>query len=131
MAHVLVAEDDFDDRQMMEETFHTLGRGHEVSFVDDGGLVMDFLETHNSLAVKLIVLDLNMPKVNGTEALKRLKSHPVYKNIPVIIFSTSVNNTEKEKAMSLGAIDYLTKPCYYAEYLETCRHFLQISEGSN
>jgi CheY-like chemotaxis protein len=130
MTHVLVAEDDIDDRSMMDETFQVLGRGDAISFVTDGSLVLDFLDKNAKLPIKLIVLDLNMPKVSGTEALQQLKSHPTYKDIPVIIFSSSINPTEQEKAMSLGAISYLTKPSRYLDYKEACEHFIKISEES-
>lgn len=132
MAHILIADDDFEDRMIMSESFKELKQDHSLSFVEDGGLVLDFLGDNKVDRVDLIVLDLNMPRVNGTETLKLLKTHPVFKEIPVVIFSTSVNDLEREKCIALGARAYLTKPGNYAAYLETCKKFIALAtEGVN
>ncbi len=128
MGHILLADDDFEDRFMMLQVFKDLGRSNCISFVEDGSGVINFLEGSEE-PTTLVVLDLNMPRVNGTEALKRIKSHPIFKEVPVIIFSTSVNEVEMQRALELGAKSYLTKPTTYSAYLDTCKLFIEYSEG--
>ena len=72
------------------------------------------------------VLDLNMPKMNGTDTLKNIKSDPRFSNIPVIIYSTSINPLEKEACMLLGAHSYITKPLSFTESLDTAKLFLKL-----
>jgi CheY-like chemotaxis protein len=74
----------------------------------------------------LIILDLNMPRLNGTETLRQLKNDDRFNNIPVIIFSTSINPLEKEKCMLLGAHSYITKPVSLKESMDTAKAFLQF-----
>jgi DNA-binding response OmpR family regulator len=78
----------------------------------------------------LIVLDLNMPILNGMETLSRLKSHSVYKNIPVIIFTTSVHEVEKARCLEIGALDFIKKPARFQQTISTAR-FLHESATEN
>ena len=68
----------------------------------------------------LIVLDLNMPAIDGFETLKKLKDHSEYKHIPVIIYTTSRNEAEKERCIQAGAIDYISKPDSYQGHIAVC-----------
>ena len=124
---ILVAEDDAEDRFIMMESFKELQAESTIKFVEDGSYVVPFLEANPGLPISLIVLDLNMPKLNGTETLRLLKNHEVYSKIPVIIFSTSVNEIEKEACITIGAQDYITKPSSYNAYMDTCRMLYDIS----
>ncbi len=119
---ILVAEDDFDDRYIMTETFREIGFDR-LKIVEDGTLIMEYLTVEGVEAVKLIVLDLNMPKLGGTGTLSKLKENSEFQNIPVIIFSTSVNIVEKDICMKLGAQEYIMKPSAHTDYIETCRKF--------
>ena len=66
-----------------------------------------------------ILLGLNMPKMDGKQALKQLKKHPLYKKIPVIVFSTKKNETEINLCYELGANTYVVKPTTYHHLLQT------------
>jgi CheY-like chemotaxis protein len=66
-----------------------------------------------------------MPRLNGTQTLSKLKDDKRFKDIPVIIYSTSINPLEKEKCMSLGAQAYITKPISFNESKNTIQLFLQ------
>ncbi len=123
---ILVAEDDFDDRYIMIETFREIGFDH-LKIVEDGSLVIDYLKDCGSEFIKLIVLDLNMPKLGGTCTLRKLKEDLEFKNIPVIIFSTSINEIERDICMNLGANDYIMKPHMHQEYVETCKRFHEFT----
>jgi CheY-like chemotaxis protein len=126
-AHILVAEDDFEDRYMMAESFRELGHSEQIKFTEDGNILLDYLYKSTNEKIGLIVLDLDMPQMNGTETLRALKSDVRYNHIPVIIFSTSVNEIEKGNCMQLGAHSYITKPHKWDVYLDTCKMMFNIS----
>lgn len=126
---ILIAEDDLEDQFIMGQTFAELGYKDVIRFAEDGSMLLDLLLQINHEDVRLIILDLNMPRLNGTETLRIIKNHPDYKDIPVIIYSTSINEIEKSNCMRLGARDYLTKPSQYKEYLETCKQFYMLATG--
>jgi two-component system response regulator len=99
--------------------------------MENGLQLVEYLQKNDvGSSVRLILLDLNMPILNGTDSLRLIKNDPNYKSIPVIIFSTSVNHKEKEICLELGAVEYITKPSSYAQYLEICHKFYAISQLS-
>lgn len=125
---ILIADDDLDDRLLMAQTFKEIGFDG-VEFAEDGTIVIDYLLKQGAQAITLIILDLNMPRLNGTQTLRMLKTDMRFQEIPVIIFSTSVNAIERDICMGLGAQEYITKPLRYSEYLETCRKFHAMATG--
>lgn len=123
--NILLAEDDSEDKLIISGAFDDIGLRSEIHFVDDGQQAIEFLNAIDTVAQlpSVIILDLNMPRLNGTETLKAIKDVDRYKHIPVIIFSTSVNEKEKAECMSYGATSYVVKPTRYAESLEIARYF--------
>jgi CheY-like chemotaxis protein len=113
---ILVGEDDLEDQMILEDYLKERGFT-DCAFEKNGKKVLEYLEQIHSEAdlPRLIVLDLNMPILNGTQTLLRLKQDVRLNKIPVIIYSTSKNEHEKRKCFSLGAIDYLVKPHTVAE----------------
>lgn len=108
---ILVVDDDKEDHLILQEYFSESGIDRNVRFVENGIKALEYLEaTDDSLLPKLIVLDLNMPLLNGSQTLLQLKQSSRLKNIPVIIYSTSESENEKRKCLGFGAIDYLVKP---------------------
>lgn len=95
--------------------------------MEDGFELLKYFDDNPSHSIGLIVLDLNMPCFNGTEILRKIKQQPAICNIPVVIFSTSVNEIEKTNCMQLGAHAYITKPIKWDDYLVTCTMFYNIS----
>ena len=116
-ASILVVDDDREDQLILAEYFAEIGLTAEVKYFDNGEASIAFLEMVNDPdeLPNLIVLDLNMPVLNGTQTLLHLKRTVRYKYIPVIIFSTSENEDEKRKCLSYGAVDYLVKPMTWEE----------------
>lgn len=114
---IFVVDDDREDRQILHEYFEDIGMGDRVRYFDDGEKTIASLEIIRDAAAlpRLVVLDLNMPIVNGTQALLMIKRDPRLKHIPVIILSTSDNDEEKRKCLSYGAVDYLVKPMSFDE----------------
>ncbi len=124
---IFIAEDDLEDQLIMNQTFTQLGYTDSIQFAGDGAALLELLLTTEIKDIGLIVLDLNMPRLNGTETLRTIKNNPDYSHIPVIIYSTSVNEIERRHCIDLGAVEYITKPSQYMEYLETCKKFYSLS----
>lgn len=109
---IVVVDDDKEDHLILRQYFEESGSIDKVCFLDNGQEAVAFLDSieADKHLPNLVVLDLKMPILNGTQTLQKMKQSPRFKNIPVIIFSTSENATEKAKCLSLGAIDYIVKP---------------------
>jgi len=117
---ILVAEDDMDDKFMLQTIFEDSGKSDLLEFVENGLELINYLDHINKNEDTLfyphfILLDLNMPKMDGRQALKELKNHSAYKKIPVIIFSTTKNETEINRCYELGANSYIVKPYNYKD----------------
>ncbi len=124
--YILIAEDDIDDRYLMKTALEETGITEEVSYVENGVEVINYLEAvteKNGVYnyPKLILLDLNMPKMDGREVLKKIKSHELYRKIPVVVFSTTKNQLEVNRCYDLGANTYIIKPVSYDTLVDTIR----------
>jgi two-component system response regulator len=120
---ILVAEDDIDDKCMLQMIFEDSGKSNLLEFVNNGLELINFLDhisQHEDTLVypHFILLDLNMPKMDGRQTLKELKDHHTYKKIPVIIFSTTKNEAEIARCYELGANSYIVKPHNYKDLLQ-------------
>lgn len=121
---ILIAEDDADDRFLLQAAFEENGFGDKLHFVENGVEVLDYLlaasapDSEQKLP-RFILLDLNMPKKDGREVLKELKQHPELKKIPVVIFSTTNNEQEMRRCYELGANSYITKPNSFENLIKT------------
>jgi len=126
---ILLADDDPEDRAIIAETFGEMKLSHVIHFVDSGEHIIKYLVGiyERYTLPSLVVLDLNMPGMNGTETLKMLKNDSRFRDIPVIIFSTSVNAIEMQECLKTGAAAYVVKPVTYKECLETSRAFYDFS----
>ena len=121
---ILIAEDDADDRFLLQAAFEENGFTDRLQFVENGVEVLDYLNSLKHLEKekrlpRFILLDLNMPKKDGREVLKELKKHPELKKIPVVIFSTTNNEQEMRRCYELGANSYITKPNSFESLLKT------------
>lgn len=127
---ILLADDDPEDRELIRDAMDSVAAAHMIRFAENGEQALDILSREYQFAGSpcLIVLDLNMPRKNGTETLRQLKNDSRFRSIPVIIFSTSINVLEKEKCMKLGAHSYITKPISHKECMDTANAFLKFCE---
>ncbi len=124
---ILMADDDPEDREIIGEAIDQLHHEKILCYAANGEEVLNLLESNDDqCSLCLIILDLNMPRLNGTQTLKALKQDERFSSIPVIIYSTSVNPMEKEKCINLGAHSYVIKPVSYKESLETAKSFLKF-----
>lgn len=117
---VLVADDDEDDRLITQKVWEKTQMVHNLFFVEDGEELLDFLYHRGKYAASanyplpnLILLDLNMPRKDGREALKEIKSAPELRHIPVVVLTTSQEEEDIARSYDLGANSYITKPVTY------------------
>jgi CheY-like chemotaxis protein len=120
---ILIADDDQEDRFLLQTAFEEIGRSDDIFLVENGLQVFNYLNdsAKQDQFPSLIVLDLNMPVLNGIETLTKLKSDTRYKNIPVIMYTTSIHELEKEKCLEIGAADFIKKPARFTQTVETAR----------
>ena len=125
-AIILCADDDPDDRLLLRDALDEVGFAHDLRFVEDGEQLMaylrgegDFADPAHSPAPDLLLLDLNMPRKDGREALKEIKSDPRLANIPVVVMSTSRDKEDIDEAYRLGANSFIPKPSRYEDLIST------------
>ena len=114
---LLIAEDDEDDRMLTRKAFENNNLINRIVFVGNGEELMDYLYRRGIYADRslypwpdLILLDLNMPRKNGREALKEIKEDAELRRIPVIILTTSKEQEDIVRSYDLGVNSYITKP---------------------
>lgn len=114
---ILIADDDPDDRMLIEEAFEENRLGNELRFVEDGEDLLDYLnrrgkwaDPESSPRPGLILLDLNMPRMDGREALKHIKADPSLAKIPVVVLTTSKQEEDILRTYGLGVNSFITKP---------------------
>jgi CheY-like chemotaxis protein len=111
---LFIVDDDEDDINLFVEAVNEIDKSMGCFKAKNGEDALARLEELEMLP-DVIFLDLNMPKMNGRETLERLKSSEKFKNIPVVIYSTSNAEQDKIDTKNLGASDYLTKPDSFTE----------------
>ena len=120
---ILYADDDLDDKSWISEANKILNYSLDIEFVENGREVFEWLKQYGNLP-SLIVLDLNMPELDGRQTLQKLKATDEYKEIPVVILTTSSNKADIEICRRLGASLYLVKPDKYSEWQQIVKQFI-------
>lgn len=117
---ILLADDDEDDRLLTEEALHESRLANDLHMVEDGEELMDYLHRRGKFASLeedsrpgLILLDLNMPKMDGREALREIKSNASLRQIPVVVLTTSKAEEDIYRTYDLGANSFITKPVMF------------------
>lgn len=111
-ANILIAEDDADDRTLLRDAFSLNGRKEGIHFVNDGQELINLLSAkkNEEELPDLILMDLNMPRKDGREALREIKRNPLLSQIPVIVMSTSRSEDDIASTYQLGVNSYIIKP---------------------
>lgn len=124
---IFVVDDDKEDQAILGEYFAEVGIAEKVLYFENGEAALNFLKAirDDEYLPRLIVLDLNMPILNGTQTLLQLKRDPRYRKIPVIVFSTSENENERRKCLNYGADAYMVKPMSYDEGKKIAEKFAE------
>lgn len=106
---IFLIDDDTDDAELFEETLQEINPDISFKRAKDGCHAIEILEEKDYIP-DLIFLDINMPRMDGWECLGKLKSKENHKDIPVIMYTTSSHQRDKEIAVKLGAINFISKP---------------------
>jgi CheY-like chemotaxis protein len=124
--NIFIADDDEDDRYLFINALNELDRNINCEFAIDGKDVLTKLK-HIDLLPDVLFLDLNMPKLNGLECLRKIKNDIRMVNLPVVIFTTSQNPADIEATYSMGANVFFTKPNDYNELKNKLRRILNLN----
>lgn len=128
--YLIYAEDDLDDREIFEEMMHSINEDIGVVSLDDGSQVLDFLSSlqPSDFLPCFILLDINMPVMDGYTTLKALKNNPAYKDITVVMYSTASPDRETDMSIGHGASRFITKPFSITHLEEITREFANFCE---
>lgn len=124
---ILMADDDADDRMLAEDAMKESRLSNTFRCVEDGQELMDYLTRTGKYAITdaprpgLILLDLNMPRKDGRQALHEIKSDPELRRIPVVILTTSKTEEDVLRSYDLGANSFITKPVTFDRLVEIVR----------
>ena len=124
---ILMADDDPDDRMLTKDALVENKLANDLHFVEDGEELLDYLyhrgkyNPGNAPKPGLILLDLNMPKLDGREALKVIKSDPQLKRIPIVVLTTSKAEEDILKTYDLGVNSFITKPVTFDDLVTVTR----------
>lgn len=125
---ILMADDDEDDCMLAREALAESRLANDLHFVSDGEELMDYLyrrgkyaQESNSPRPGLILLDLNMPRKDGREALSEIKADPILRKIPVVVLTTSKAEEDIYRSYDLGANSFITKPVTFGSLVEVMK----------
>jgi len=125
MISILLADDDPDDRKLTQEAFSENRLVNSLDCVEDGEELMDYLHRRGKYShlrgealPGLILLDLNMPRKDGREALKEIKADPELRRIPIVVLTTSKAEEDIVRTYDLGVNSYVTKPVTFKSLVE-------------
>jgi len=125
---LLMAEDDEEDRLLTREALSESRLANDLHFVENGEELLDYLQRRGKYAAPapaprpgLILLDLNMPRKDGREALREIKADPTLRAIPVIVLTTSKAEEDIMRSYDLGASSFITKPVTFEGLVDVMR----------
>jgi CheY-like chemotaxis protein len=136
---ILIAEDDAEDRMLVKEALDESRLMNNIQFVENGEELMDYLHNRGRFSDKtvyptpgLILLDLNMPKKDGREALKEIKTDDHLRVIPVVVLTTSKAEEDVLRTYDLGVSSFISKPVTFAGLVDVMqtlsKYWFQIVE---
>jgi CheY-like chemotaxis protein len=136
---ILMADDDPDDRRLTKEAFEESHLMNDLRFVEDGEELLDYLNRRGKYTdpdsapfPAILLLDLNMPRKDGREALEEVKRDPRFRGIRVVIMTTSKAEEDVVRSYNLSAASYITKPVTFERLVDVIRtlgkYWLEIVE---
>lgn len=140
---ILLVEDNANDAELTIRELKRHNMANNLVHVRDGEEALEFLygtgryasRKENLMMPKMVLLDLQMPKLNGLDVLKEIKGHPHTRNIPVIILTSSKENPDVQKCYDLGANSYIVKPVNFEGFAEAIRnlgfYWLLLNQSPN
>jgi CheY-like chemotaxis protein len=127
LPRILLAEDSLEDSELILEALREYRIGNEILHVRDGAEALDYLYRRGALSnfgpgqPAVVLLDLKMPKVDGIEVLRKIKSDPQLRCIPVVVMTSSREEQDLLNSYNLGASAYVVKPLKFAELVEAVK----------
>lgn len=125
---ILMADDDLEDQMLVRKAWERSRFRNDLRFVDDGEQLMDYLYRRNAYADAIdsprpgvILLDLNMPKIDGYEALEEIKNDPGLRRIPVVVLTSSKAEEDIIRSYNLGVSGFITKPVTFEGFVEAVK----------
>jgi len=122
---ILIADDDVEDQMLLADAFGESQLGNDLRFVDDGEQLLEYLRQRGRYADPataprpgVILLDLNMPRKDGREALQEIKADPTLRQIPIIVLTTSRAEEDIFRSYDLGVNSFITKPVTFGAMVE-------------
>lgn len=121
---ILLVEDNPIDLDLTLRAFAAKKLSNPIQVARDGEEALKYMEKweHGEPWPVVILLDLNLPKINGLEVLQKFKSHPDFKTIPVVILTTSSESSDLKTAYQSGANSYIVKPVNFEKFLDVASH---------
>lgn len=117
VVEILLVEDSLEDAELIVRTLKKHNLANHLLHVQDGEEALQFLMNENDVMPRLILLDLKMPKVDGIEVLKTLKSHPEKRLIPVVVLTSSREERDIVESYRLGVNAYIVKPVDFEKFV--------------
>ncbi|WP_192579332.1 response regulator [Dyadobacter aurulentus] len=114
---VLLADDDSDDRYFIKQAIISSGLSIKLIEAENGAELIALL-SHSTLAISLIILDMNMPKMNGLETISEIKAMQRIASVPVVMISTSPSQDLLDKAYKAGVQSFMPKPNTFEEFID-------------
>ncbi|MDB4297726.1 response regulator [Flavobacteriaceae bacterium] len=127
---VLVIEDNFIEVMKFKKAIQKIGIAIDLFEASNGQIAIDKL-TNKEVSPDLILLDLNMPDVNGIEFLKLIKANDSLRHIPMVILTTSSNPEDVQQCFALGVSGYVLKPLKYEDYVDRIKKTLEYWQVNN
>ncbi len=118
---ILLVEDNRIDQRCIERIFKELEFSNPLEIVTNGTEALSFLNDADTKP-SLVILDINMPKMNGIEFLETIKQDTQLKTIPVVVLTTSKNSKDRQESYAKGAAGYIIKPADYKEFTEVIKN---------
>lgn len=139
--NILLIEDDLSDAEMIIRALKKKNLDRELFHVEDGAAAIDYIlgegiYTNAGVRLpKLIILDLHMPKINGLDVLQTIRTDPRLKRIPIVVLTSSREDSDLKKCYDLGVNSYIVKPVEFSLFTKTIEdlghYWLQVNQNSN
>lgn len=124
--HILLVEDDTDDVELLQDALSDNAVPNQLHVIKDGGGMASYLATSVQVP-DIIVMDFNLPKVHGREVLKNIRSNELFRNVPVLILTTSSSPLDIDYSYKEGASKYLIKPTTTEGFRNVVQSILQLA----
>lgn len=118
---ILLVEDDYVDVMTVKRALREINLQNDLVVAENGEQALDYLEDPSNERPSIILLDLNMPRMNGIEFLQVVKQHEQHKIIPIIVLTTSSQEKDRVESFKMSVAGYMTKPVIYTEFVDVMK----------